>query len=462
MKRITSILLAIIMTFGCAISVLAESSDSAFDLSTLTRQELEELDTLIHQELANREEGQNGIITDENIDTMFEGETELSDESFLRDLASGLVERWKIADTDTTMMSDKQTIAHLLQCVNSELVFISKYSDFEFSDSKLGEYAHAYMNALQSQFIGISEYYGIDDDLYETYFVTDGYFARARYIYLINKAYGIDLPSKYNDALRDMLQLGMIINISTPTTTAIENALSAIELSFDTSSSSNFLYVLPFNIENTAPAAIQDLSVVVNFLDDRDVVVDTGHLVSYTSVPKGKTVSTNKVMTDDHFTHVSYSYSFAVQTDFSYDQFEGTVEPSIQYSWDGTVKKNGELTEGQPILEITKLSSGWEMNTSWSKTLYVPVLKFDVLNSGTGDATKVTVKVVFTDQATKQVWDEETTYVIGSSDTPLKAGFSKKAFVYSSVGYKTKITPPDLSADIYINGQLVDTITVNK
>ena len=102
------------------------------------------------------------------------------------------------------------------------------------------------------------------------------------------------------------------------------------------------------------------------------------------------------------------------------------------------------------------------MNTSWSKTLYVPVLKFDVLNSGTGDATKVTVKVVFTDQATKQVWDEETTYVIGSSDTPLKAGFSKKAFVYSSVGYKTKITPPDLSADIYINGQLVDTITVNK
>ena len=292
--------------------------------------------------------------------------------------------------------------------------------------------------------------------------VLHGYFARARYIYLINKAYGIDLPSKYNDALRDMLQLGMIMNISTPTTTAIENALSAIELSFDTSSSSNFLYVLPFNIENTAPAAIQDLSVVVNFLDDRDVVVDTGYLVSYTSVPKGKTVSTNKVMTDDHFTHVSYSYSFAVQTDFSYDQFEGTVEPSIQYSWDGTVKKNGELTEGQPILEITKLSSGWEMNTSWSKTLYVPVLKFDVLNSGTGDATKVTVKVVFTDQATKQVWDEETTYGIGSSDTPLKAGFSKKAFVYSSVGYKTKITPPDLSADIYINGQLVDTITVNK
>ena len=132
-------------------------------------------------------------------------------------------------------------------------------------------------------------------------------------------------------------------------------------------------------------------------------MVDTGYLVSYTSVPKGKTVSTNKVIADDHFTHVSYSYSFAVQTDFSYDQFEGTVEPSIQYSWDGTVKKNGELTEGQPILEITKLSSGWEMNTSWSKTLYVPVLKFDVLNSGTGDATKVTVKVVFTDQATKQV-----------------------------------------------------------
>lgn len=52
-------------------------------------------------------------------------------------------------------------------------------------------------------------------------------------------------------------------------------------------------------------------------------------------------------------------------------------------------------------------------------------------------------------------------YVVGSSDSPLKPGYSKKAFVYSSVGYKTKLaTTPELTVDIYINGQLIETTTI--
>ena len=263
--------------------------------------------------------------------------------------------------------------------------------------------------------------------------------------------------------MKEMLGIGLVFNIAVPVTNALEAELYASELTFDTSSSSKYLYVSPFNIKNTAQTDIPNLTVKINFLNEKDVIVDSAYLVSYENVAKGKAVSTSKVSTDDHFTHISYSYSFNVQTDMYYETFEGTVVPAIQYSWDGTVKKNGQLADGQPVLELQNLYSGWEMNTSWSKTLYVPVLKFDVRNTGTGEAERVVVKVVFTNEETKQIWDEETTYVVGSSDTPLKVGFSKKAFVYSSVGYKTSTdAKPNLTADIYINDELVMTITVNK
>ena len=166
-------------------------------------------------------------------------------------------------------------------------------------------------------------------------------------------------------------------------------------------------------------------------------------------------------MTDDIFTHISFTYSFNVNTGTYYDTIEGEVVPDIQYAWDGTIKKNGELAEGQPVLEIENLVSNWEMNTSWNKSLYVPTLKFDVRNNGTGEADRVTVRCVFTNVGTKEIWDEETTYVVGSSDSPLKPGYSKKAFVYSSVGYKTMLaTTPELTVDVYINDQLVGTTTI--
>lgn len=475
-KRFLAILLSLCLVLSCLSSALAETVKVPIDFNAMSIDDLLALDSILHTEIENRGAG-NGAQIDvaevpaetpdtelaEGVETMQEGETEINDESFLLDLAAGLMARWEIAGQDTSLMSDKKLIEFMQRCINSELVFLAKYTEYEFVDPILGEYAHAYINALQSQFIGMTEYYGKDDDLYYQYYTVNGYYARTRYIYLINKSYGIDLPSKYSSTMKEMLGIGLVFNIAVPVTNALEAELYASELTFDTSSSSKYLYVSPFNIKNTAQTDIPNLTVKINFLNEKDVIVDSAYLVSYENVAKGKAVSTSKVSTDDHFTHISYSYSFNVQTDMYYETFEGTVVPAIQYSWDGTVKKNGQLADGQPVLELQNLYSGWEMNTSWSKTLYVPVLKFDVRNTGTGEAERVVVKVVFTNEETKQIWDEETTYVVGSSDTPLKVGFSKKAFVYSSVGYKTSTdAKPNLTADIYINDELVMTITVNK
>lgn len=474
MRRTLAILFVVCILVSTVFSASADTIKVPLDVSAMETEDLLALDAMIHQELNGRGEaitdGQTPEVTtapeveaepDDGIDTMTEGETELSDESFLRDISAGLVARWAVPDQNTSIMSDKQVIAYYSMLVNSELVYVSKYSDYTFADEKLGNYAHAYINGLNSQFIAITEYKGKDEALYNQYW-SEGYSSRARYIYLINKEYGLDIPNQYVSILAEMVEVGIVYNYMIPMEAAVSAECTNIELDFDTTSSKKYLYIKPFNFKNTSPYDISNLTVKINFINENDVVVDSGYLISYESVNAGKAISTKKVSTDDHFARVSYTYSFNIQTSSYYETCEGTIEPSIQYSWDGKVKKNGELATGQAILEINNLTTGWEMNTSWSKTLYVPTLKFDVMNTGTGSAESVVVKVVFTNQETKQIWDEETTYVVGSSDTPLRAGYSKKAFVYSSVGYKTKITPPELTAEIYINDQLIETVTINK
>lgn len=473
MKSAMATILTIIIIICCSSAAFADTVKVPIDISTMDTSDLLALDEFIHKELTIRDEtpftsqkdSTSTIIDEEaesnnDIDTMNEGETTLSDESFLSDLSAGLVARWAVANQDTNIMSDKQVIEYFSMLVNSELAFVSKYSGYSFTDEKLGNYAHAYINALNSQLIAITEYKGKDESLYSQYW-DESYSNRTRYIYLINKEYGLNIPSTYSSILAEMVEAGMFFNYKSAVETAISNECLGIDLEFDTSST-GYLYVKPFNFVNTSIYEIENLTVMINFINEKNVIVDSEYLISYKSVSAGKSISTQKAMTSNHFVRISFSYSFTIQTNVYYETCENIVMPTIQYSWDGMVKKNGELAAGQPILEIKDLTTCWEMNTSWNKTLYVPVVKFDVVNTGTGDAEKIVVRVVFTNQKTKQIWDEETTYVIGSSDTPLRTEYSKKVFVYSTVGYKTKVTPPDLTADIYINNQLITSQTVSN
>ena len=478
MKKAVSILLTLVlMMVSIILPATAEDIKIPINFSAMSEEELIALSEAVSAELAARgltqpaevsSATETALVTEETTDnddsdepdSLFEGATELSDESFLQDLSAGLSARWVNAGKDSSLMSDKQLVEHYSQLVNSELVYIGKYNEYQFEDEKLGDYAHNYINALQSQYIAVTEYFGIDEKAYSEYWQS-GYATRARYIYLINKGYGITMDPKYNDDLKGMVELGAFYNIQMPIELALRSELTSLDFEMTKEGSSKYVYVQPLNIMNSSPNDISGLSVIINFINDKDVIVDTGYLVSYDNVSAGSSISTKKVSTDDSFSRISISYSYNVKAGNYADTFEGTVDPVIQFSYDGKIKKNGELASGQAELAIENMIKGWELNSSWNKTLYVPTLKFDVRNTGTGDADRVTVRCVFTNTETKQIWDEETTYVVGSSDTPLKAGYSKKAFVYSSVGYKTKLSiTPELSVDIYINDQLIDTVTI--
>ncbi len=137
----------------------------------------------------------------------------------------------------------------------------------------------------------------------------------------------------------------------------------------------------------------------------------------------------------------------------------------------GTTSPAGEETiSASPSPKLADF--GLEMETSWSANvgmngviLYTPYIKATVKNQRGNAASRITIDVVFYDETDKIVWDDETYYLVGSGDSALRDGYSKTAFIKSSVGYKSKILAsnlPDITAEVSINGTLYETVAVNK
>ena len=88
---------------------------------------------------------------------------------------------------------------------------------------------------------------------------------------------------------------------------------------------------------------------------------------------------------------------------------------------------------------------------------------FSVKNTGDVESERVNVHVVFSDAEKNEVLDEQTVYVIGYKDGPLKPGYSKKAAIRSENGLtEGKTSYPTIIAEITINGVPVKTVEIDK
>ena len=399
-------------------------------------------------------------VMDKVIDVPQKGSTELSDESFLSDFTDGLVARWDFSKSKTNdelaVMSDKQMIDYLSGCVTAEMAYINKYNSYTFKDKKLGTYYQAYLYGLKKQYVGLTEYYGNNESLYNENW-NDGYQIRAKNIYLINKAYGLSMPDQYNDMFIEAVSRGQAENYVSVVKSAIYNELVNKEIKVETERTA--IKVRPFNITNNSGFSIENLTIVMHFIKD-GIEVENRYLVSYADIASGKNVSTNEVsIYDKKFDSLYYSYSFKLDMNGYYETIEDKVIPTVQYSWDGTLKKGGELAEDLPKFTVENLSAGWEQN--YDGKMYVPKLKFGVRNIGTGNADRVVVKCVFTYTTKNEIWSEDTYYVVGSGDSALEPGMSKTAFITSSVGYTRYIDSlPALTAKVYINDQYIMMVQV--
>lgn len=194
-KNISLLLIAALLLCLVPLTAIAETIRVPIDLNAMDTEELLALANQLSGVLSERgyslmlentnekKENENDNNTDVPSETteateealsLSEGATELSDETFLEDLSSGLCARWDVPDQDTSLLSDKQMVEYYTKLVNAELSYVSKYAEYTFVDEKLGDYAQNYITALQSQFIAITEYFGKDEKLYNEYW-SNGY-----------------------------------------------------------------------------------------------------------------------------------------------------------------------------------------------------------------------------------------------------------------------------------------------
>lgn len=153
-----------------------------------------------------------------------------------------------------------------------------------------------------------------------------------------------------------------------------------------------------------------------------------------------------RVNSEEYLTQVK-NYSEIYETSVSADEISFETQASEE---DDLV---GEAVQYPTDYGISVSKCTWEMNDGF----YSPVIKVDVKNDTGTSAKKIELQVVFYNDDEKMVWDDRSTYLISSSDAPLKNGYSKTAMLRSTWGYQkfqdSKYLP-NLSYEIYINGTL--------
>lgn len=143
---------------------------------------------------------------------------------------------------------------------------------------------------------------------------------------------------------------------------------------------------------------------------------------------------------------------------------KSTLAPSVN----ATIKPSNDKKESVSAVPefLVEVTSCWAPNTGINGvTLYVPYLKAKVTNQRGKEASKITVDAVFYNESTKELWDDETYYLVRNGEVALKNGYSKTAFIKSSVGYQSRINElllPTITAEIYVNGVIYDRITVDN
>lgn len=179
------------------------------------------------------------------------------DDEFLKDMASGLEDRWDIANASEELENEEEL-------VNAELNKIEKYKDSEFENKDLEELATQYIEMLEQQKEAII-YETSDFEKYLTLW-EEAYNKRSTLITEINEKYGIPVSDKYEDDLKGLLNNARGV----AKVEELENQLN------DMSNSGNFEKSdCTLTVENTTDIDFSYFEVNINFLDKDGAVVDS-------------------------------------------------------------------------------------------------------------------------------------------------------------------------------------------
>ena len=137
------------------------------------------------------------------------------DNEFINSLAKGLNNRWgivylndkdKVKDKD----KDKESIKDFRDYIDCELIEIDKYNNRNFKDSKLKEFANAYINNLKETKEAILKKKSIlGENFVDSTFTDEWYkYQRKRYELLLDINSIVEIPVKNKKSLNKILKSG--------------------------------------------------------------------------------------------------------------------------------------------------------------------------------------------------------------------------------------------------------------
>lgn len=153
----------------------------------------------------------------ENPDTDTAEETPIED-AFVDDLLHGFTERDRVynATKDSESAYASRQVEIYTSLVAAEKEYLDKYRETEFSDETVKEAAWLYIDGLDRQYTGITEYAITDSGLYDQYW-SDGYYERCRALYLLSEKYDLKVIITLQDVLNDMINTGAEVEVTIST-----------------------------------------------------------------------------------------------------------------------------------------------------------------------------------------------------------------------------------------------------
>ena len=130
---------------------------------------------------------------------------------FLADMSAALKARWTLSEREIETDNPEILRNFRKKMVGAEKSKIAKYADAKFTDPVLGLLASTYLTALNNQEIANAQYFGIDDNLFQTYWTDYGSNYRFVIIYLLNQYYSLTIDINHYGTYADTLINGFLM-----------------------------------------------------------------------------------------------------------------------------------------------------------------------------------------------------------------------------------------------------------
>ena len=204
--------------------------------------------------------------------------TNTYDNEFINSLAKGLNNRWGIVnlnENDKDKGKDKITIKDYRDYIDCELIEIDKYNNRNFKDSKLKEFANAYINNLKETKEAILKKKSVLGENFVDSTFTDEWkkYQRKRYELLLDINSIVEIPVKDKKSLNEILRsgkavkefnrvYGILVDTFKPESFEVENV---------TKSGKNEKRYRG-NFENTTGYDIESIYILIKCYDENDNV----------------------------------------------------------------------------------------------------------------------------------------------------------------------------------------------